>query len=442
MSQRLKKENDKKKINKNPKETCHEKSDYSDEDILLSESDDDSSDIFGIEIKPKEEVSNDFSIDTLLLERKKDSDMNKSNSKSEISEETEDEEPQFVLSLDDIDPIIPRDGSTFNFSQGNFPFRIFDLLDCPSIAQSHCIPRLKQWQLIALKHNTALCEPAVTTFFSIIQELITTESNKIGRMLLDYAKNFPDGSINFDVWFDFVREAMHYSIQSVCYLLSLGRIGLFKFENSKEKKKAMEKIMMVNISAMICPSISENPLYGEVLSTFRDFLKNSQFSSKQVNKFIKICYDLFFDVPSENISLIVSMFPIEGIGIQIIHKLAIKFGIFLLGCNNENHYEPTINDFAQALRSLKQLCHSEDHKDLNKASGILALSERAVLTGIKLKIVNKQLLDEIIQKLKFSIYCSEPGNLTNLKEQIHVTRSQLEAYIHALTLSQINFCDL
>ena len=57
---------------------------------------------------------------------------------------------------------------------------------------------------------------------------------------------------------------------------------------------------------------------------------------------------------------------------------------------------------------------------------MLALSERAVVTGIKLGYVKDAVFQLMIRNMKFSINSSDPGVLTSLKEQIHMTRTQFE----------------
>ncbi|OHT12233.1 hypothetical protein TRFO_18037 [Tritrichomonas foetus] len=376
------------------------------------------------------EVPAEFSIDSLLQTRKKDLSniIIQSPTKTDVSDSST-EDPEFVPPIS-ITSYVPRDGSTFDFSQGNFPFRIFDILGCPQIAPSHCVPRLKQWQWLSLKYNSDNFYPSLTVFFSLVQEMILKKSDEIGQVLLKYIQKFPKKSLNFEIWFDFVREAMHSSIQSVVCLLSLGDPEMFSYETNSELNDILDKIVLLNISGMICPAISENPMYGPVVINFREIMTKYEYSENQIQNYVETCYDLIFDVPTENISLFVSMFPLEGIGIKIIHHVTIKFALFLLGLDDipEN---ASLFDLAKSINAVKKLCESLDTKDLNKASGVIALSERALVTGIKLGIATQEIINLMIRNLKFSINCSDPGILTILKEQIHVTRTQFETYVQS-----------
>ena len=81
------------------------------------------------------------------------------------------------------------------------------------------------------------------------------------------------------------------------------------------------------------------------------------------------------------------------------------------------------------MPQLKNLCESMDDDDVLKASTIIALAERAVVTSIQLGIITSEIIEFMIKQLKFSISSSDPGILTSIKEQIHVTRTQLENFL-------------
>ena len=374
------------------------------------------------------EIPDEFSIDRLLETRKTElSNIHLSSPVKCDSSDSTTEEPEFKAPIN-ITKYVPRDASTFEFSQGNFPFRIFEILECPEVAPTHCLPILKQWEWLALKFNCDSVLPNATLFFSLIQELLLKKSDEVGLIFLEYAESFPDNSIlEFNMWFDFVREAMHSSVQSVVYLLAVADINLFKFDNDKDKNDALDRIILLNISAMICPAISENNMYGLVLTRLRETLKTNQFSEKQINFYVETCFDLVLDIPISNISLIVSKFPLEGSGIDIIYYFTIRIALFLLTDEFElNEEDQNIEKLTNEIKNLKQLCESPNDEDIIKASAVIALYERTVVTGIKRGSVNDELIESAIRNFKFSINSSDPGILTALKEQIHITRTQFE----------------
>lgn len=373
------------------------------------------------------EIPDEFSIDSLLEARKTELSSIQVNSPVKgDSSDSSTEEPEFKAPVN-ITKYVPRDASTFEFSQGNFPFRIFEILECPEVAETHCFPILKQWEWIALKYNCDSVLPNATLLFSLIQELILKKSDEVGLVFLEYVDLFPDNSISeFDIWFDFIRESMHSSVQSVCYLLAASDIKLFKFEKESNKNDALDRIILLNISAMICPAISENNMYGFALSKLRDILKTNEFSEKQIHYYAETCFDLVLDIPVSNISLIVSKFPLEGFGVNIIYIFTIRIALFLLNDDDLDDSERTIERLVKEIKALKKLCESPEDEDIIKASAIIALCERAVICGIKLGFVDEELINSIIKNFKFSINSSDPAVLTALKEQIHITRTQFE----------------
>lgn len=377
-------------------------------------------------------IPDEFSIDSLLQARK-----NQINDfhlgefgKDIISSDFSSEDPEFTPTLD-ISPYVPRDGSTFDLSQGNFPFRIFQLLDCPSNAPAHCLPLLKQWQWLAISYNYSSFPLNATFLFTLIQELIVKKSNELGMVLIQYASLFPPNSLNdFDMWFDFVREAMHSSVQSVVFLLAIGDINLFKFKDDQSKQHAIDFIILLHISAMLCPAISKNQLYGFALKQLRKLLKENKVSESQIAFYVETTNQISLDIPVQSISLLVSMFPLVGNGVDFINKITIKMGLCLIYDVEEIEDEKcNLRKFVEELPQLKYLCESVDDDDVLKASTIIALAERAVVTSIQLGIITSEIIEFMIKQLKFSISSSDPGILTSIKEQIHVTRTQLENFL-------------
>lgn len=372
------------------------------------------------------EIPDELSIDRLLETRK--TEISNFQINSPTKDDTSDfssEEPEFKPPMA-VTKYVPRDGSTFEFSQGNFPFRIFEILECPEIASTHCIPMIKEWEWLSLKYNSDSVLPNATLLFSLIQELILKKSDEVGKVFIEYLSLFPKNSIEeFDTWFDFVREAMHSSVQSVAYLLAID-FSLFNFQSDDDRENALDKTILLNISAMICPAISENNMYGLTLYRLRETLKSNTFSEKQIKYYIDTSIDLVLDIPISNISLIVSKFPLEGSGVDIIYNFTVQMALYFLLNEQLAIENPTIDDLAKEIKNLKSLCESSNDDDIIKASSVLALSERAVVTGIKLGYVKDAVFQLMIRNMKFSINSSDPGVLTSLKEQIHMTRTQFE----------------
>ena len=372
----------------------------------------------------------DFSIDGLLAARDHDATV-----PSAAVPVNDDDSPvsEFHAPIE-FNAFESRDASVFDFSQGNLPFRVFGVIDREGPPEPICFPRMKEWQWKALKTDMAHVEVSSTLLFSMIQELVFVRSFDIGRMIIKFAEIMPKHSISYSIWFRCVKEAMFSAIDVVGFILGLSFFENFSFDEEEDDDVAKMEIIMLHFSVLLCPPATESPAAVYAYRALRSNLMTSGFNDAQAKNLADECYALTLDVPVRNLSLLASMLPLDGIGAQIMFVTAIKLCYDLMKLDVPSNV--TFDGLVKVIGHLKQLCQSSDDDDLFAASAIMALSERAFLAGIKLKIVTKEAAQIFAETLKFSFSNSDAAVLTELKEQVHVTRTQVDMLIHAVMGSQ------
>lgn len=357
----------------------------------------------------------DFSIENLLETRERETTTDTQNYSS-------DEIPDIGFEAPiELGELVTQDPCVFELSQGNVPFRVFTVIDHPEPPVPVCFPKLKMWQWRSLKTNPDMIESSSTLLFSLIQELILVHSDEIGCILLQYCENLPIGSISYSNWFNCVREAMFSSPDALPYLLALSEFSNFCFTSSEEDENSVSEIILLHFSVLLCPTISESPRYAHALKALRSNLKSVSLDERP--EIVMDCYSLALDVPVKNLSLIASLWPLDGIGSKICVEVASRLCCYLLDAE-----VPDVVDLhytADVLKDLGKLCESMDEDDLIKASAVIALVERIVVAAIHQKMVDRPLIRRFADCLKFSFPNTDISVLTRLKEQVHVTRLQI-----------------
>ena len=85
-----------------------------------------------------------------------------------------------------------------------------------------------------------------------------------------------------------------------------------------------------------------------------------------------------------------------------------------------------LNQIGDNLQNIKTMCESHSKEDLLKVSVLLALTERVIVASFKKKDINIQIIEHISRSLRLILQNSAINEMTLLKEQIHITRTQAE----------------
>lgn len=360
----------------------------------------------------------DFSLESLLEAREQEVITENQSSSDEIQDVV------FEAPLE-LPELVTPDPCVFELSQGNVPFRVLSVIDHPEPPVPVCFPRLKMWQWKALKTNPDMIEPSSTLLFSLIQELILVHSPEIGRVLIEYCENLPTASISYSDWFNCVREAMFSAPDVLPYLLALSDFNNFVFASPEEEESSVSEIILLHFSVMLCPTISEGPNYTHALKALRSNLKSASLESdsNSVPGIVLDCYSLALDVPIKNLSLIASLWPLDGIGSKVCVEVASRLCYYLLDAEVPDIID--LEHVATTLKHVGKISESMHEEDLIKASAVVALTEKIVVAGMLQKMIERPVIRKFADSLKFSFANTDVTVLTRLKEQVHITRMQI-----------------
>lgn len=385
----------------------------------MSETSDESDDLRSVIQGKRTTLPDDCTIDSLLASRERDILFRPLVPSPTTSSP---EGPGFVAPTDVV-PLLSRDGSIFELSAAMFPMQVLSLLSSRALPDRPQFARLPDWkrQALELFPDSVSCIPSI--LFSMIEEYIATGGKDSPTVLIRYALRFARNSVDYSTWLSFALEAIGSNLRCLTALLAIGNYETFAFESDDRRSDARSDIVLLHFAAILCPTISECPEYGMAVRQLRASLLAADFLSDDiVGAVAERCCQLTAAVPVQNLSLWISMFPLEGWGAELLFRVATRVCMQLMELPGGG----SIGDFIDALANVKTLCESPRDADLVKASAVLALAEKVLIAGMKLKRIDKKLMKVMAKNLKFSLTASDMSMLTALKEQVHVTRTQVE----------------
>lgn len=394
-----------------------------------------------IRVRPEIKIPEEFSVDNLLKERVNNPIIPRSYSfkenpmdDAENTQKTENTVSRLFSQMN-IAKVDSRDGCIFGQAKSKFPFLIFKTIDIDEekeeslfLSNANQIPSY----MIKCIQNYPSQFPASPDFFLAYSYYIA--SNNIldtNLVLLKYSQLLPEYSINYKLWLNCLIYSIKHSLNAVFSLFSVCNFYLFKFESQEQADNARIEIFLL-FFAMICTTdIIEHKQFSLILHQIRSCFIKTDFDSSQINYIVKIMCDMFFKIPIEMISSIASYYPVDGIGAILLHNFSIKiiFRFFDIEIT-EDDKSLNIESLSNEIYRVHILCNSDDNEDLKKASAVIALTERALVSALRFTVVPNEIIMKIIKSLQFTIKKSSIGLLTLLKEQIHFTRSQLEMFSH------------
>ena len=373
----------------------------------------------------KSENQEIFSLDSLLEAREEENKQISTYSKYLESGNQSDDDvviiPKFSLK-----PLLERDGSVFTFNDSSFPIRCLSFLEIDEDKFNiHLTPQLTEMQWAMIQYQSESVMPSQTLLFSLIQQLIVTGNTDIGEYLLDYSMKFPFESIEYRVYVDYLKEAI-VSAQSIsCYIIAIARYRIFINSEPAINKSRNLQILLLHIASILTPQTSTPSAFNRVVQNLIDMLKSLSLDQDDYSYIITKSLELSHDQPFSNVSYLVSLFPLNFNGAAILGPFAANVALTLLHSEGEG-----IEGLCESISSLKTLCYSQDSNDLVIASAVLALSERAIVCGIKFKLLDEAHLDMFLNGLQFNMVNigGKEALMIRIREQLHITRTQIELY--------------
>lgn len=322
------------------------------------------------------------------------------------------------------DQTLERDGSIFSFCDFSYPMRVFDIINRDQSYDIHCIPELTQPQWMMMLNCLDFVEPSQTLLFSLFQELIRKRQQYIGDIILKYASNFPQNSINYTIWFDFLKEAAISCEQLSVYLLALAKPHIFMENSDYHSNSRNAELAILFIASLITPQTMFCKPFLEILSNFTTFMQITDFSQDEIDFIVNSTVELLHDQPIASISYLISYFPFTQNTCVILGQISTILALQYLGFS-ENF---DLHFLCSNIGKIKSLCDSFSNDEIIQASAVLALAERAISCGIVKKSIFQEDLQIFIEGLQFNI--SNPNFhetlMIRIREQLHITRTQAE----------------
>jgi hypothetical protein len=393
------------------------KAGFGHEHVTWSGSDDE--DLRGIIGSSADEASFDYSIDTLLDRRQID--LYPLGISLPIATNFPDapsyKPPMTFESFECPNP------SVFDPLECRFQSEIIDLIHFSRDFTLPSIARPFPWQLTALNFFPELVPLCPAFLYSLIQEAFLLDSRDLEKSIIHYVYLLPAHSIDYDIWIHFVLRALEKDISKLPLLLSISNISIFNFSSPEQLRISAVEIVLLSVGAILCPPISNRPDFHLVLRTLRVNLASDVFDEAEIAAVIHRSCEIVFRAPIQAVSYFVSLFPLEGLGVRVMFTVGIALLQVWMGLEQS---PPALEDFVNSLGCVRALADSTDEHELLKLSAVLALTEKIIFAAAKGKIADYRSVKIAEGHLRFAVRYPDATALTALKEQLHVTRVQLE----------------
>jgi hypothetical protein len=384
----------------------------------LSDASSDSTDDLKSILRRTSEIPDDYSIDDLLASRERDVRLHLGYPSAVASASSL---PDFQLDFRpplELVPLVAHDANIFDVSRIKSLPNSFAFFDDPKRPD---FPDIPAWQLQSLELFPA--SPNSSVLFSLIQTFIHTNSRKASTLIVRYASQLPDESIDFEIWLSFLLCASRTSPSLIASLLAAADFRKFAIQPDDAMHRASDLICL-HFAAMLVPTVCRCQAFGGAVANLRRLLVDVDGDDDFLVGVADRCCHIGLAVPIQSLSLWVSFFPAVGCGLRLVYIVASRLSIALLGTDVPG--VPTAAEFINALGGIRGACESTKEADLLVAAAVVALTERAAAAAVQLRIYGGEDIRAIARCLTVSFSNSDVGVMTILKEQLHATRAQVE----------------
>jgi hypothetical protein len=324
-----------------------------------------------------------------------------------------------------IPPFANQDITIFSPADFEFPTPILDKSQHPGLpVPVPDFPPLLEWQRIALEIHPRCLAPNSDLLFAAFTFCGASESPLFEEKVASYAGTFPARSVPYNQWLVVLLRTLPANARLAAVILSTVRWDMFQFESRELEQTAFRDLVLLYFGVMLRGPLATRSLRKLLIDW-------NEVEDEAIVWLAEQCCDVALELPLQSVALWIGAFPMDGCGAKILYGLGTRFCQMLLGLNPDGI--PAMEQFAGSLSQLKVLCEAGNDGNFLKASALLAVIEKVVVVSIRLRMVNRRTIQAIVGKLKFSFSHSDIGHMTRLKEQLHVTRTQIEM------LSEIDF---
>ncbi|OHS93537.1 hypothetical protein TRFO_11753 [Tritrichomonas foetus] len=383
--------------------------------MLFEISDDSSSENIPVIITPRrsQKIPDNMTIDNLIKDREeeiKDSVLedafnNPISPKIEILRK----ELQ-ICKLPDFDFI---DESIFNPVNLPFPVCIFDYLK----TQPAEPPNTRDF-FEGIFYFDNIIDATDQVVYSLLDNLVQTKHERSGKFIIDIIdKDFSIYPLLKLEHVLFYYKKIITECPEKLYIFPAFVCTSSKFEVFPNVK---DDLLLLQIAALISSSITTHSTFHQLVQRF----KYESINLELLDPLIKIVVNSKIQV----IANLTTYFPVTKITNEFIYRFFIILIFHLLEIEEEPplKYNLIIDSLISLVPCIKKLIDSGETIQLFKASAILTLLERIIVTGNLTNQLFYQQMKALAKSMKMNLMYEDAINLASLKEQLHVTRVQIE----------------
>lgn len=195
-----------------------------------------------------------------------------------------------------------------------FPISIFEMLLTKSSTQPpQIVVEQNDFELFIQKPTFVQKAPSI--LYVLIYQLIIHQDINLGPKLIQYANDFPQGLIDFSIYFSLIHFSAHVFPEFLIFLLSIATPSFFI--NSLDDINLQSDILLLILATILSKEVFKSPYFHYLLS-------NAILNDTTINWPEKSLHHIF-----STFSIISEIYTIEAYQ-RVIHSLPLKgVGIFL-----------------------------------------------------------------------------------------------------------------
>ena len=258
--------------------------------------------------------------------------------------------------------------------------------------------------------------------YRLLYALSKTADDINGKVLFKLIDYFPEHFLEFSKIYQLFKLIINTDEKLAIYPLIILRAKFFSDYSSN-----LLEFSILLLGGLLSSHISSNPLFYIIPNLLIDALSDKEVTSGDMLVLADQIFDGIKNLPLETTGALVSFLPMDrnccdfslNIGFSL---LSMYLKVNLSECSILNKIKRIIKN----IPYIKDLCATQDPKNVQIASAAIALIERVAVLATQFKKVDKKQIDRIAETFHMSIYCAKPTDFTAIKEQIHFTRVHLE----------------
>ena len=388
----------------------------------ISSSDSDIDNILAMTRSKSRSISSDNTVDSLVDIRQKENEENEDLS-SETPEEKEiksikDKNKSLLLEKPSID------GSIFTGENTSFPKNFYTLIVLEEGSQAldlDTLDPLDDWFYSAALQFSQLIPVTADLVYRLLFSLSKTGDDINGKVLFKLIDYFPEHFLEFPKVYQLFKLIMKKDEKLGIYPLILLRAKFFS-----DYSLNLLDFAILLVGGLLSSYISSNPLFYIIPNLLIDALSDTEVTPKDMMELAQDISSGIKDLPLETTGALVSFLPMDEKCCDFSINIGFSLLSLYLKCEFKGKTFNKIKKLINNIHCIKELCETEDPKNVQIASAAIALTERVVVLSTKFKGVDKKQIDRVIKELQMSLYGKRSTDYTSIKEQLHLTRVHLE----------------